>query len=260
MITKKEIKTLGSLSIRKHRRKNGLFLFEGVRIISEAIAAKTPHIQIYVTESFLKNPKQSRFMQTIKKASPDFKIIKDGIINKISGTVTPSGIIATCPIPTQKTADFSKKSNWIYLDQIRDPGNLGTILRASAWFGITNVALSPDCADPYCPKTVRAGMGSHFCLSIIRDINLIEYKNKNFTIIGADQNSIPYSEDMINRKNPWVLVLGSESHGISPKNYSLLTHTVSITKIGTGESLNMAIAGGILLHQLTLFSNKKEKS
>jgi TrmH family RNA methyltransferase len=89
---------------------------------------------------------------------------------------------------------------------------------------------------------------------------LIEYKNKNFTIIGADQNGIPYSEDMINRKNRWVLVLGSESHGISPKNYSLLTHTVSITKIGTGESLNMAIAGGILLHQLTLFSNKKEKS
>ena len=73
MITKKEIKTLGSLSTRKHRRKNGLFLFEGVRIISEVIAAKTPHIQIYVTESFLKNPKQSRFMQTIKDHAHTFE-------------------------------------------------------------------------------------------------------------------------------------------------------------------------------------------
>ena len=154
----------------------------------------------------------------------------------------------------------SLEGNWLYLDQIRDPGNLGTILRASAWFGITNVALSPGCTDPYCPKTVRAGVGSHFYLSIIRDMNLIEYKNKNFTIIGADQNGTPYSENMINRKTPWVLVLGSESHGISPKNHSLLTHAVSIPRLGIGESLNMAIAGSIVLHQLTLSSNKKEKS
>jgi len=213
-----------------------------------------------MTDSFLQHPKHIRILQSLQNTNYILTTVHYSIMEKISDAVTPPGIIATFSLPKQGTPDFSKRLNWLYLDRIRDPGNLGTLLRTSAWFHITHVALSPRCIDPYNPKVVRSGMGAHFHLSIYNNMDLSEYKAHKFTIIGADQKGTPLSNTTASGSVPWVLVLGSEVHGISLKNIPLLDCAVSIPRVGKGDSLNVAIAGGILLHQMTSFFLKNEEA
>ena len=260
MITKTEIKKIHSLSKKKYRKQFEKFIIEGIHPITEAIKSKIPNLKIYMTDSFLQHPKHIRFLQSLQNTNYILTTVQDSIMEKISDAVTPPGIIATCSLPKQDSPDFSKRLNWLYLDRIRDPGNLGTLLRTSAWFHITHVALSPRCIDPYNPKVVRSGMGAHFHLSIYNNMDLSEYKAHKFTIIGADQKGTPLSNTTASGSVPWVLVLGSEVHGISLKNIPLLDCAVSIPRVGKGDSLNVAIAGGILLHQMTSFFKKNEEA
>ena len=251
MITKAEIKQIRSLSKKKYRKQYEQFIIEGLRPIAEAVKSTTPNLQIYMTDSFAQHPKHVRFLQTLQKTNYVLTTVQESIMKKLSGTVTPPGIIATCSLPKQDSPDLSKRVNWIYLDCIRDPGNLGTLLRTAAWFHVTHVAFSPGCIDPYNQKVVRGGMGSHFHLSIYQNMDLSEYKTHKYTAVGADQNGTPLSNITLSNSMPWVLVLGNEADGISLRNIPLLDCTVSIPKIGMGDSLNVAIAGGIILHQIT---------
>ncbi len=260
MITKTEIKKIHSLSKKKYRKQFEKFIIEGIHPITEAIKSETPNLKIYMTDSFLQHPKHIRFLQSLQNTNYILTTVQDSIMEKLSDAVTPPGIIATCSLPKQGSPDFSKRLNWLYLDRIRDPGNLGTLLRTSAWFHVTHVALSPRCIDPHNPKVVRSGMGAHFHLSIYNNIDLSEYKAHKFTIIGGDQKGIPLSNTTAPGSVPWVLVLGNETRGISLKNIPLLDCAVSIPRVGKGDSLNVAIAGGILLHQMTSFLKKNEEA
>jgi len=257
MITKAEIKQIRSLSKKKYRKQFEKFTIEGIRPLAEAIKSTTPNLQIYMTDSFAQHPKHSHFLQSLQNTNYVLTTVQESIMKKLSGTVTPPGILATCSLPKQDSPDFSKRANWIYLDHIRDPGNLGTLFRTSAWFHVTHVALSPGCIDPYNQKVIRAGMGSHFHLSIYDNMNLSEYKTHKYTTIGTDQNGTPLRNITLSNSMPWVLVLGNEAHGISLHNIPLLDCTVSIPRVGMGDSLNVAIAGGIILHQITSFLNKR---
>ena len=137
---------------------------------------------------------------------------------------------------------------WLYLYQVSDPGNMGTLFRSAAWFGFTHIALSPDCVDPFNPKVVRAGMGAHFGLSIHANIELNLFADSH-TLIGADHRG----NDVSDFKSPekFVLILGSEAHGLSKDIQGILDQTISIEKIGFGESLNVAVAGAILMEKLS---------
>ena len=137
--------------------------------------------------------------------------------------------------------------NVVFLDKVSDPGNMGTIIRTAAWFGVYQIALSPGCIDPYNPKVVRSAMGSHFSLNWMgeKDISTLN----NYKLIGADQNSKNKKLDKLMDK--WALIMGSESHGFSKKTRSYIYQTIGITKIGSGESLNIGVAMGILLHKMT---------
>jgi TrmH family RNA methyltransferase len=260
MITKTEIKKIHSLSKKKYRKQFEKFIIEGIHPITEAIKSATPNLKIYMTDSFAQHPKHIRFLQSLQNTKYILTTVQDSIMEKLSDAVTPPGIIATCLLPKQDSPDFFKKANWIYLDRIRDPGNLGTILRTSAWFHVTHVALSPRCIDPYNPKVVRSGMGAHFHLSIYNNMDLSTYKTHKFTIIGADQKGTPLGNTTLSGRVPWVLVLGNEADGISLKNIPLLDCAVSIPRVGKGDSLNVAIASGILLHQMTSFLKKNEET
>ena len=135
----------------------------------------------------------------------------------------------------------------IYLDKISDPGNMGTLIRSCEWFGIKNIALSPKCADPYNPKSIRAAMGAHFGVTIHINTDLSIFK-KTHRIIAADlsgENASNYEFP-----NKCVLVLGSEAHGISKKNLDHIEDFIFINKLGTGNSLNVSTAGSILIYLL----------
>ncbi len=124
---------------------------------------------------------------------------------------------------------------------------MGTLIRSCAWFGIKNIALSADCADPYNPKSIRAAMGAHFVVTLHTNSNLSIFKNTH-KIIAADlkgKNASTYDFP-----NKCVLVLGSEAHGISNQNLDCIEDFIFINKLGSGNSLNVSIAGSILMFLL----------
>ena len=134
--------------------------------------------------------------------------------------------------------------------KIKDPGNLGTILRSAAWFNIKNIALSKDCTDFFNNKVVRSAMGAHIYLNIHQGVKVGEFVKNNYLIVGADQNGNNTVEQMdLSRKS--VLCLGGESKGFDNLIIKKINKLISIKKTGHGESLNVAIAGSILMNYLS---------
>ena len=167
----------------------------------------------------------------------------------MSQTKTPSGILAVCTIPIHDKFDF-KTSNWLYLDHISDPGNLGSLLRTAAWFNIKNIALSPNSLDPYNPKVVRSAMGIHFNIKIHTQVDIDKFKNKGYYTIGADHRGTPIS-DVLSLPSKYIIVLGGEAHGIPEKVMKKLDISLSIPKHGFGNSLNVAVAGALIIQTLS---------
>ena len=177
----------------------------------------------------------------LKKGITIKKIDKKTLL-KISNTKSPQGILAVCDIPKQNRIKLTM-DRWIYLDKISDPGNMGTLIRSCAWFGIKNIALSSKCADPYNPKSIRAAMGAHFVVTIHTNTDLSIFKNTH-KIIAADLRGVNASTYEF--PNKCVLVLGSEAHGISNQNLDCIEDFIFINKLGSGNSLNVSTAGSIL--------------
>jgi len=248
MISKTDIKQLTRLSTKKGRNEYGLYLIEGLRIIRSALRAQAPINRIFVTTRFEESvdyqSMSNRFNKTLKPELIDEKTMK-----QITQTVTPSGILAVCSLPKITELPSTIASNWLYLDKIADPGNLGTLLRSAAWFGTTQVALSPHCADPFNPKVMRGGMGAHFSLQMVTNCNLRQFKSSDHLIIGADHRGMSIV-DFNNNAKDWELVIGSEAHGISKENSNHIEHSLSIPANGSGNSLNAAVAGSIILYCL----------
>jgi TrmH family RNA methyltransferase len=248
MISKTDIKQLTRLSTKKGRNEYGLYLIEGLRIIRSALRAQAPINRIFVTTRFEESvdyqSMSNRFNKILKPELIDEKTMK-----QITQTVTPSGILAVCSLPKITELPSAIASNWLYLDKIADPGNLGTLLRSAAWFGTTQVALSPHCADPFNPKVMRGGMGAHFSLQMVTNCDLRQFKSSDHLIIGADHRGMSIV-DFNNNAKDWVLVIGSEAHGISKENSNHIEYSLSIPANGSGNSLNAAVAGSIMLYYL----------
>ena len=248
MISKTDIKQLSRLSTKKGRNEYGLYLIEGLRIIRSALRVQTKINRIFVTARFEESVDyqliSNRFHQILKP-----EIIDEKTMKQITQTVTPSGVLAVCSLPKVTELPSTIVSNWLYLDKIADPGNLGTLLRSAAWFGTTQVALSPHCADLFNPKVMRGGMGAHFSLQMVTNCDLHQFKSSDHLIIGADHKGMSIVDFNHNAKD-WVLVIGSEAHGISKENSNHIKYSLSIPKNGSGDSLNAAVAGSIMLYCL----------
>jgi len=248
MTSKTDIKQLTRLSTKKGRNEYGLYLIEGLRIIRSALRAQAPINRIFVTTRFEESvdyqSMSNRFNKILKPELIDEKTMK-----QITQTVNPSGILAVCSLPKITELPSTIASNWLYLDKIADPGNLGTLLRSAAWFGTTQVALSPHCADPFNPKVMRGGMGAHFSLQMVTNCDLRLFISSDHLIIGADHRGMSIV-DFNNNAKDWVLVIGSEAHGISKENSNHIEYSLSIPANGSGNSLNAAVAGSIMLYCL----------
>ena len=248
MISKTDIKKLSKLSTKKGRNEYDLYLIEGLRIIRSALRAQALINRIFVTPRFEESVDyqsiSNRFNKMLKP-----EIIDEKTMKQITQTVTPSEILAVCSLPKITELPATIVSNWLYLDKIADPGNLGTLLRSAAWFGTTQVALSPHCADPFNPKVIRGGMGAHFSLQMVTNCNLRQFKSLDFLIIGADHRGMSIVDFNHNARD-WVLVIGNEAHGISKENSKHIEYSLSIPANGSGDSLNAAVAGSIMLYCL----------
>ena len=249
MITSNEIKLLKSLSQKKYRYEHKLFLVEGLRLIEELINSKHNIIKIWTTDTFLKdNP-------SIKKniVDMDYSFIDEKYFHETLNTQNPQHIMALLPINESTTHAQLSDNNILILDGISDPGNMGSLLRSAVWFGINSIIFSKNCVDIYNPKVVRSAMGAHFYISNLINTNLMGIidilKGDKYHTIGAVLDGINYKEMETNNK-PWALILGSEAHGISEELHKVIDQNISIPQRGPIESLNVAIAGSILLDRL----------
>ena len=237
-------KTIHSLRHAKHRKVYNKFLIEGKRIIESALIYNANIDIIFCSGDFLKENKP--WVQKYLKKGTTIKTIEKKTLLKISNTKSPQEILAVCDIPKQNPIKLTM-DKWIYLDKISDPGNMGTLIRSCEWFGIKNIALSPKCADPYNPKSIRAAMGAHFVVTIHANTDLSIFKNTH-RIIAADLRGDNANNYAFPKK--CVLVLGSEAHGISKQNLDHIEDFIFINKLGSGNSLNVSTAGSILIYLL----------
>ena len=239
MNSQKKVKALHQ---KKYRSLNNQFIIEGSRSIHSAIEANAViNILFYTSDFSKKNPNVMKSVKDIPS-----QLVSSKEIDKLSPSITSSGILAVCKIP--KFQSFNNNKNIVFLDNISDPGNLGTILRTAVWFGIDQIAYSSGSIDPYNPKVVRGAMGAHFNISWLGELSLKEIKG--YKILGADHRGEPIeSLDIDNQK--WALVMGNEPHGLSEATLKYLEELIAIPKVGKGESLNIGVSMGILLYELT---------
>ncbi len=239
-------KYLKSLLTKKARIKNCEYTVEGIKSVYDAINSQREISAIAVSEVFYKN---SEFEYP---CGVDVIVIDTPMFEQLCDTITPQGIIAV--IKMKKTSGYQYKNDgeYVYCDNIQDPGNLGTIIRTAEAAGVDAVLLSPGCVDMYSPKVVRASMGSYFNIDIINDADigvLSDMKQNGFKIIGGalGENTIDYR--MADYKAPVVVTVGNEANGISDEVLKLCD-CVKIPICGKAESLNASVAAGILIYEI----------
>ena len=238
MVTKSELKYIQSLSDKKVRLETGCFIAEGVKLLGEMIATGYPLKAVYALDSW-ESP----------DASMEVNRVEAFELEKMSLLQTPNQVLAVALMPQQKKEIDIAGPLTIVLDGIQDPGNMGTIIRTADWFGITQIVASEDTVDVYNPKVIGATMGSFMRVSVTYK-NLAEWlPTIKLPVYGA----LLEGENVFAIKTPQkgLLVIGSEGKGIRENILDLITHPVTIPKIGEAESLNAGIAAGIIVAQLT---------
>ena len=248
MLSAKRLKKIQLLKTKKGRLKEKLFLIEGKRSIENYILQSNIVKEIVISDTEIECNKPIIDLCIQKKIK--LITVSNKIISKLSDTKTPSGLIGICKIITPEKIDLNAK-RWLYLHKIKDPGNMGTLLRTAAWFNIKNIALSVDSADPFNNKVVRSAMGAHTYINIYQKIDVVTFIKKGYLLIGADQNGKSQLEDTDYTKKI-MLCLGSEAEGFDKSFKNNLDRLISIKKIGQGESLNVAIAGSILMNEISI--------
>ena len=249
MISKNKIKLLRSLKLKKNREQNQKTILEGVRLIDEAINSNAHIHSVFIVEEMLTSNKD--LINKIKRHHIHLDIITQNDLNEISDTQHSQGIIAEVQINYSTIENLSTDiSNVVILDNISDPGNLGAILRTCVWYGVKSIILTSGTVDPFNFKSIRAAMGAHFYFDDIiidTDKSIINFlKLENFNTYCADLNGKDITKIDSNQK--WAVILGSEAHGIS-KSFEIYDQ-ITIKKYGEIESLNVAVACGIILDRL----------
>ena len=247
MITKNQIKFLRSLSQKKYRIQSQKFLVEGKRIVKELIQSSALIDQIYVSEDFIiKNADFILFDSNIS-----YEIIPNDVISKIKTTDSSQEVFAISFI--NNSLDIQIQTPILVLDDISDPGNLGTLLRSASWYGINNVLVSSKSVDIYNPKVVRSAMGAHFHITNLHQLSEEKIRSilndESINVIAATLNGSSHKN--FDPSNNWALILGNEAHGVTESMLNIANEQVSIHKSGNMESLNVGVAGSVLIDRFS---------
>jgi len=231
----------------KGRREAGAFVVEGVRLVEEAFHANWP-MRFVLYDASLSERGRSH-VEGLKSRGMDVEEISVSVMKSISETDAPQGILAVLndsrlPIPASP--------NFVLIpDQIRDPGNLGTLLRSAAGTGVQAVLIPPDTTDAFAPKVLRSGMGAHFKVPIHSmgwdEIEQV-VKSAGLQVFLADMDGPSCWETDL--RQPVVLIIGSEAEGASESARKLASQKISIPMSGRIESLNAGVAGSVLMFEV----------
>lgn len=243
MISKNQIKYIQSLHSKKNREQEGLFIVEGIKLVTEFIQ----HQKFEITEVFATAEYIDVHRHILSNNSFKFSEITNEELKKISLLTSPNQVLAIAKITVAKLDnDLLKNATTLFLDDIRDPGNLGTIIRIADWFGIKQVISSPTSTEVYNPKTLQASMGAILRVNVISmPFNEVLNHTENIPVYGALlEGSNIYTTTI----KHGLIVIGNEANGISPEVLKHITNPITIPAAGTNgsESLNAANACAII--------------
>ena len=239
-----------SLKDAKGRRAHEAFLVEGQRMAEEALASAFPLEALLIRDGTMAPESLPEFFRVhgLREEPPVF-FLPEHVFAAVCDTKTPQGIAAVLRIRSRPLSG----SRFIALDGLQDPGNVGTILRTADAAGFDGVLLSPDCADVFSPKVLRATMGSIFRVGLAfpRDLpaRLAELKSEGFSVLSSQLDGTPFY-DRENVGPKLVLIVGNEGNGVSEAVRRVATHHLRLPMRGGAESLNAAIAAGIMMYDL----------
>jgi TrmH family RNA methyltransferase len=242
MISKTLISQIRLLHQKKHRDEQGVFIVEGVKSCLETLQSELEVVQCFVT---------SRHSERSKEFRTNNVIISEKEMERISCFTTPSEILCIVKKPQYQLSDFNDEKPLLVLDAIRDPGNLGTIIRTADWFGFDQIVCSEDCVEFTNPKVIQATMGSFTRVKIIY-ADLVSYlaTQTHRIIYGLYMNGEPIQKQSFKQND--IVIIGSESHGISETLASFINKKIEIPMFPhenfVPESLNAAIAASIFMY------------
>jgi TrmH family RNA methyltransferase len=243
MATRAELQDLRDLRERRHRDATGRFTVEGEKVVAELLAARHPFLALYATPEWRGDPGTVPLHRLSAKE-----------MARVSHFPTPSPVLAVAPL-RRETFDpaAAGRGLTLVLDGVQDPGNVGTLLRIADWFGLERVLLSTDCADLFHLKVVHASMGSFARVRaasapLAPALAAAVAANPDLPVLGCDLggtsiHALPPLRDAL-------VVIGAEGRGLSPEVRAALTARVTIPRLGHAESLNAAVAAGIVCSAL----------
>lgn len=248
MLSKTQVKYIQSLTHKKFREEENAFIAEGPKLVKELLGEKLSSVRhIYALPEWMDENK------TLLKSLQEEQliVINQADLERISLMHTPNQVLAVVQQFGQASPVDCKNQLVLALDNIQDPGNMGTIIRIADWFGISHIICSEECADRYNPKVVQSTMGSIMRVNLSYE-NLSNFlaQQKDCNVFAAALEGTPVHQ--ISKGQKGILLIGNESKGISDALMKVSNKKITIPKIGTAESLNAAVATGIILSHLLL--------
>ena len=237
MLSKAKIKFVKSLQLKKYRKQEQCFVVEGAKSVQELLASDFEVVLLLATNEFLSNNRRSTAAEIIE--------VTDKELASVGEFQSNDSALAVARIKPQNNLGLESDEFAVVLDDIRDPGNLGTIIRTADWFGITKIIASEETADFYNPKVISSTMGSFTrCKILYTDLASYLNANKGTRMFGAfldgkDVHTVDFGLS-------GLIVIGNESNGISNELAGFITDRITIPKYGKAESLNAAMATGII--------------
>lgn len=226
------------------------YLLEGTVPVLEALRARAPVRDVFVSTD---HPEAESIVAEAEAAGAAVLRATRAVLEAISETTTPQGVAAILEMDDIAVSDLGDDVDLVLvLDQVRDPGNAGTLVRCAAAAGAGATVFTKGSVDPYSPKTVRAAAGALFRVAVVRDLDLAdvasELRQRGYRVVGADAGAaLPY--DTPDYGGRVAFVVGNEAWGIEPGHRDLLDEVVGIPMPGDAESLNAGIAGALLLFE-----------
>ena len=239
-----------ALGRKRARDRDQICLIEGVRLVEAALDAGVEPVFAFLEEGFATDERRMSLEQRLIDGPWPTWYASPEALRALADTETPQGIACVVPIPVTPVALPADAWLVVLLDGMRDPGNLGTILRTCQALGVDAVLHSKDCVDPWSPKVLRAGMGGHFGLAIHADLTWeeINARRRGLRTVVAEADA-PLRAWEYDWTRPVMLVVGGEAHGASERAAKLADDRVRIPMVPSAESLNAAIACGMLLYE-----------
>ena len=254
-----QMKNIGKLLKQaKVRNEQGLFVVEGKKMFEEA--RDQGHVSIekaYVSSSYIEQyvSNERAYFQGV-----DYELVSDTVMKEISDTITPQGIIALIQQPKYEQKDmlYKERVRLLLLEDVRDPGNLGTMIRTSEGAGVTGIILSKNSVDIFNPKVIRSTMGSIYRMPFlyVEDFEkaVLELKKSGIAVYAAHlEGAVLY--DTVDYGKKSAILIGNEANGLTKEVSKLATQCIKIPMDGQVESLNAAIAAAILMYEVKKYDN-----